>query len=470
MDDAVAALVDRLREISPRWTRPVTPWPSAAIHGAVLALWAGLFAYAFFGAGVGGWAVGLIYIFYDTLLLAFTAWQTWPLRRAIHAPGPSGARPSLAVIVAAYNEAAVLAGAINGLARQDDPPDEIVIADDGSTDATAALLQGQFGLEMPAIGAMSAPSTQVKGLRWLRAPHGGKAQALNRAMLLLESELFVTVDADTALAPDAVGAMRQAFAARPGLVAATGVLAPVCGKGLEGRVFEWFQTYEYVRNFLSRYAWGRVDGLLLISGAFAGFRRAAVLAVGGFDPDCLVEDYELIHRLRRYGYDQGLDWHSAVLGNAQARTLAPDRLMGFLRQRRRWFGGFLQTQFWYRDMAGAGKYGAVGKWMLPVKAVDTMQPVYGICAFGLLLFYILSGHWRVLVPVGGFILAKIILDLGFHLWSVHLYRRWVGGHKKIGFFYALLAAVVEPFGFQLLRHLGACWGWVAFLTGRKGWR
>ncbi|MBN9993929.1 hypothetical protein JJD03_15080, partial [Listeria monocytogenes] len=78
----------------------------------------------------------------------------------------------------------------------------------------------------------------------------------------------------------------------PALVAATGVLAPICGPDLQGRFFEWFQTYEYVRNFLSRHAWERLNSLLLISGAFAAFRRDAVVAVGGFDPDCMVEDYE----------------------------------------------------------------------------------------------------------------------------------------------------------------------------------
>jgi hypothetical protein len=32
-----------------------------------------------------------------------------------------------------------------------------------------------------------------------------------------------------------------------------------------------------------------------------------------------------------------------------------------------------------------------------------------------------------------------------------------------------LAALAEPFSFQLLRHLGASWGWVVFLTGRRQW-
>ena len=41
-----------------------------------------------------------------------------------------------------------------------------------------------------------------------------------------------------------------------------------------------------------------------------------MVAVGGFDPECLVEDYELIHRMRRYALGQGLDWRFRVLGDA----------------------------------------------------------------------------------------------------------------------------------------------------------
>ncbi len=453
---------------SPRWSPPPTPLPSLLIHGAVLALWIALFANALLNKGIAGWSVGIVYIGYDTALLLFTFWQTWPLRRMqVPAPAPAS-RPTLSVIIAAYNEAGVLASTIAALTRQSSMPDAILIADDGSTDGTGALLSRQYGLAAE-IGCISGASNQVPGLRWLRLPHAGKAAALNHALAHVSTELFLTVDADTKLDPDAIAAMRAAFAASPGLVAATGVLTPVCVDSLSGRLFQWFQTYEYVRNFLSRYAWGRVDGLLLISGAFAGFRRQAVLTVGGFDPDCMVEDYELIHRLRRYGYRHGLNWHSMALGSARATTAAPDTTLGFLHQRRRWFGGFLETQFWYRDMVGNRQYHRLGTWMLPVKAADTLQPIYGLFAFALLLFYIVTGKAEVLIPVGGFIIGKIIIDLAFHAWSIRLYRNWTGGHTKLGFGFALLAAIVEPFSFQLLRHLGASWGWLRFITGKRGW-
>ena len=300
-------------------------------------------------------------------------------------------------------------------------------------------------------------------------PHGGKAVALNAAILCIDTETVLTVDGDTLLDGGAIAAVRRAFSAEPALVAATGVITPVCSRTLTGRCFQWFQTYEYIRNFLSRYAWMRVDGLLLISGAFAGFRLDAVRAVGGFDTDCLVEDYELIHRLHRHAQAHGLPWKVRVLGDAQAHTDAPSGVMPFLRQRRRWFGGFLQTQYWYRSMVGDRRYGWLGTLMLPVKAIDTLQPLYGLAAFFLLLTYLVRGDLGVLAPVAGVIGAKIVLDLLFHLWSVHLYRRWIGQRSEANMAQAFLAAIVEPFTFQILRHTGAAWGWWTFLTGQGTW-
>jgi len=107
--------------------------------------------------------------------------------------------------------------------------------------------------------------------------------------------------------------------------------------------------------------------------------------------------------------------------------------------------------------------------MLPVKAVDTLQPLYGLAAFGLLLVYLARGNLGVLAPVAGVIGAKIVLDLVFHLWSVHLYRRWVGNGSEANFVQAFAAALIEPFTFQILRHTGAAWGWWMFLTGRGTW-
>jgi cellulose synthase/poly-beta-1,6-N-acetylglucosamine synthase-like glycosyltransferase len=463
-------LTQNFAACSPRGKAIHTPLASLLIHGAVLALFLLLLARAVTGPGLLAWGAGLVYVLYDTALLSFTAWNTWTLARAPQAPNRQPAphrHMSLGVIVAAHNEAVALPPTIAALLAQTEPADSIIIADDGSSDSTQAVL-ARLGLHSPSLGAMVQSAT-TPGLFWLRLPHGGKATALNDAIRRLTTDIMVTVDADTLLQPGALAAMRAAFATSPGLVAATGVLTPICTPTRFGRIFQWFQTYEYIRNFLSRFAWARADSLLLISGAFAGFNRAAVLEVGGFDPDCLVEDYELIHRLRHHATATGQAWHTTVLATCRATTDAPASIGAFLRQRRRWFGGFLQTQFWYRDMVGNPAYGRLGTWMLPVKAADTVQPLYGLAAFALLLIFLVRGQYNVLLPVGAVILTKIGIDLCFHLWSVHLYRRWTGSSAGNSFGYAFLAAVVEPFCFQLLRHAGAALGWVMFLGGQRGW-
>jgi len=452
---------------SPRRSPPPTPWRSIVIHGGVGLLWLMLFFPALWATGVWAWATGIVYVSYDTALLAFTAWQARTLLR----PAPAsagGPRPVLGVVIAARNEAGALPLTLAALLGGTDAPDLIVIADDGSTDTTADLLARRYGLAPSPLRTLSPPSPTEPRLRWLRLPHGGKARALNAALECVECEVLVTIDADTLVRPGAVAAMRAAFAAEPGLVAATGVLVPVCGPSASGRLFQWFQRYEYVRNFLSRYAWMRLGGLLLISGAFGGFRRAALLEVGGFDPDCLVEDYELIHRLKRHAMLHGHRWSTRVLGDAVAITDAPSNIRAFLSQRRRWFGGFLQTQWWYRSMVGDARFGRLGTAMLPVKAFDTMQPIYGLTALMLLVGLLATGRAHILPAFIIITLAKIAIDLTFHLWSIGLYRRWTGEAPRGGA-QAILASFVEPFSFQILRHTAAALGWVTALSGKQTW-
>lgn len=444
------------------------------IHLGLIGLWTGLLALGLVLDGPFAWSTGLVYLTYDTALLVITGMLTINLWKPRAAPAiaasatrDASARPGLAVIVAAHNEAGILAASLRALAGQSDPPECILLADDGSSDDTAAVLLREFGLRQPEPGAISGPAPGLPALRWLRLPHGGKARALNAALALMNEEVILTVDADTALAPNSLGEIRAAFTADPQLAAATGVLIPVCGKGVVSTLFQHLQTYEYIRNYVSRYAYMQIGSLLLVSGAFAAFRRAPLLAVGGFDPECLVEDYELIHRMHRYSVDHGQDWRIAAIGSAHAHTDVPDRPLKFLRQRRRWFAGFLETQYWHRDMIGNPRFGMLGRLILPIKAFDTMQPIFGLTAFLLLGYFLLVGQLKAVAFVLIAMLVKILIDLAFHAYSILLYRRWTGMRMAIA--PSLASSFIEPFTFQLLRHSGAAWGWLAFIRGRRNW-
>lgn len=477
------ALERAFAAVSPRLSpRPMSHF-SRAIYLFIALLWLLLFVRAFQINGLLAWAAGIIYIVYDSCLIAYVSWQSRHLFRhsssqQMHTHhknlGKNFSKPepklTVGVVLAAHNEQRGLPVTLAALMAQSKPSERIIIADDGSTDDSATLLQQHYGLVQPEIGQLSAVSRRYPSLYWLRLAHGGKARALNHAVLCLNTDLIITLDADTLLAKDALAVMHAAFSHEPSLVAATGILTPVCAKTWAGRILQSFQRYEYMRNFIARFAWMQADSLLLISGAFAGFRRSALVQVGGFDPACLVEDYEVIHRLHRYSTDLQLGWRVRVLGKAHAITDAPSTLMSFLRQRRRWFAGFLQTQYWNRDMTGNRRYGQLGTLMLPIKAIDTLQPLYGLTAFALLIAFALSPEKQVLVtPIFSLIGAKIVFDFAFHLWGLFAYRRWTG-HTQAGHLLpALLTVLIEPFSFQLLRHLGASWGWLVFITGRRHW-
>lgn len=412
------------------------------------------------------WAAGLLYVVYDAALLTFVAYKT----RALHVNSAPCDRPeavspvSIAIIIAARNERAMLPRTVRAALAQLAQGDQVLVMDNGSTDDTLQVLQREFGLQADGDCFRAGP------LYVVQQATGGKALALNDGLTRVSTDVVITLDADTLLGDNAVAALRQAFSSNSNLVAACGILRPRCdARGVSGKLFEWFQTFEYIRAFLSRAAWMQSNALLLVSGAFAGYRLPALKKVGGFRVDSRVEDYELIHRIHRCSHDENLGWQISVVPAAYAQTDAPATLRSFLVQRQRWFSGFLQTLHANRDMVGDPHYGAVGRYMLPVKVVDTLQPVFGMTAFLLLVFYVATwqpvAQWVLLV-----IAIKLAVDVCFHLWSVYVYHRWLG--RKVSrstWVLATAAAFVEPFSFQLMRHAGALIGWTSFLTRRIDW-
>jgi peptidoglycan/xylan/chitin deacetylase (PgdA/CDA1 family)/spore germination protein YaaH len=112
----------------------------------------------------------------------------------------SGYNPRVAVLIPAYNEETVIVRTIRSVLNSDYENLHIIVIDDGSTDATAETARQAYAAEI------SAGRVQV-----LTKPNGGKAAALNYALDRLTEEIYVGIDADTVIAPDAISKLIPHF-------------------------------------------------------------------------------------------------------------------------------------------------------------------------------------------------------------------------------------------------------------------
>ncbi len=80
-------------------------------------------------------------------------------------------------------------------------------------------------------------------------------------------------------------------------------------------------------------------------------------------------------------------------------------------------------------MIGAPRFGALGLAMMPVKALDTVQPIYGLVGAALLAMFLVRGEFGALLPASALMLSKIALDLANLAYSLEAYRRWTGERR-----------------------------------------
>ncbi len=205
-----------------------------------------------------------------------------------------------AVIVPAYNAARTLRACLEGLLAQTAPGLEFIVVDDGSTDATAGLVE----------------EYSERGFRLVKTVHRGASAARNagvRAATGCETILFT--DADCVPAPD--------WASRL-LTRLSGEEAEVAGlKGIY-RSSQKSPVARFVQaEFEERYDRFRRRGVEpdFADTYSAAFRREVLLA-HPFDetlPGAIVEDAELGWRLRAAGYrfrfaPDAIVYHSHPIG------------------------------------------------------------------------------------------------------------------------------------------------------------
>ncbi len=417
------------------------------------------------GAPPAGWLhAGAVWVSYD---LGVTAVLAVAVAFRLRTPLPTvSAPPSVSVLVAAYDEAEHIVPTVRALAAQTGVAFELLVGDDGSRDATFDVLRAAFALA-PAGGPLwRGAVAEGHALTVLRLSHAGKGATLNALAAHARNPVLVTVDADTLPAPHALARLAAAFD-DPAVTCAAGVVT--VRNGRDGWLLR-HQSTEYLRTAFVRIGWAALGALEQVPGAFTGVRAEAFAAAGGFPTDSLTEDYELTYRLLARGVRDGVVPVIAAVPGAQVFTEAPRTVAGFVRQRTRWFAGFLGTLARFPALIGERRAGSFGLLRLPLKLSDATLPLLTWAA-------LLTGLRAASLGASRAALALLALraafDLGTYLLaraaSSHLGDAAASAQVSPGPVVGALTVLTESLGYLWLRQFGALRGWLWALRRATHW-
>jgi cellulose synthase/poly-beta-1,6-N-acetylglucosamine synthase-like glycosyltransferase len=222
--------------------------------------------------------------------------------------------PRVSLLIVAHNEQAVIEARVRNALATDYPPDklEIVVASDGSSDATPAIVQ----------------CYSHRGVRLLHDPQRrGKAATINAAMPQLSGDIVILSDANTDVDPSAVRRLARWFA-DPAVGAVCGRLLltdPATGANVDG-------VYWRYETFLKRCE-GRLGALLGANGAIYAIRRDLFVPI---PPGTIIDDF-VIPLLSKLRSGRAIVYDPAALAREET---APDVASEFLRRARIGAGGF----------------------------------------------------------------------------------------------------------------------------------
>lgn len=266
-------------------------------------------------------------IFWATVLLGILRSATvlfLALRRRGRAPSDPTFQPMVTVVVAAYNEAAVIEASIRTILASDYKNLRVLVIDDGSSDDTAKVVRSAFD-DDPRVKLYSQQN-------------GGKWRALNTAYKYVKTDIVVAIDADTVLRKDAIRKLVAPF-----VDPKVGAVAGNVKVGNRLNLLTRLQGLEYITaQNLERRAFDKINGMLVVPGAIGAWRVAAVKKAGGYSGDTLAEDADLTVSIQRKGYKV------CFVEDAISVTEAPATLVPFLKQRLRWTLGMMQMGWKHR--------------------------------------------------------------------------------------------------------------------------
>jgi len=243
----------------------------------------------------------------------------------MNSPGANSDPPFLTLVVTTYERPDALNAVLATIQRQTDPPDEVIIADDGSGAATQAV-----------ISRFRTHNNNAYDVHHVRQEHDGfrAARLRNLAIAASTSRYIVFIDGDMLLHPKFMADHRRL--ARPGYYTqgmrlkldAAATQERLDANGLEN--IETFATthrlgalrptrlYARHNTALSHLTREAGNYVVSIKSCNQGFWRHDLVAVNGFNEEIIgwgPEDKELCLRLQNHGIQRqtllfgGIAWH-----------------------------------------------------------------------------------------------------------------------------------------------------------------
>lgn len=403
--------------------------------------------------------------------------------------------PRVSLIAPAYNEAKTIEENVRSLLAINYNNFDVIVVNDGSKDDSIPVLIKAFDLvEKPLKYTSKIPTKEVKAIYTssnrafsklivVDKLNGGKADALNTGINISKNPYLVCIDVDCIMDKDVLLKLAKPYLEESDkrIIATGGVvrIANSCviksGKLIEVKAPENFlaraQVIEYLRAFiLGRMAWNKLDGLLIISGAFGMFDREIAIKAGGYDTKTVGEDMELIVRMRRYMIEKGEAYTVQYIPDPLCWTEAPEsyRILG--KQRSRWMRGTMETLWTHKKMLFNPKYKLLGMLSYP--------------------YWLFCEYYAPLIEATGIIISIFLVSLGIVSWKFFfLFLLLVYAYAVMFSMIALyteeatfkryetlkdlrkltMVALLEPLYFHPFTVYAAIKGNWEKLSGNKGW-
>ncbi|MEN9686247.1 MAG: hypothetical protein RLZZ28_2033 [Bacteroidota bacterium] len=417
---------------------------------------------------------------------AFTDFRV--LAASVHAP-------TVSILAPAYNEGLNIVENVRSILSIFYANLEVIIINDGSKDDSLDKLIEAYDLyKVNYFIDEQIATKKVRGVYKSRKSiyhklivvdkeNGGKADALNVGINISSNQYLVCIDVDCILEQDALLKMVKPFLEKTDKrVIATGGVVRIANSCTieDGRLIKvalaeeylpQIQILEYIRAFiLGRMAWSRLNGLMLISGAFGAFDKEIAIKCGGYNSKTVGEDMELVVRMRRYMEEKGEPYIVTYIPDPLCWTEAPSTFKILGRQRNRWIRGTYETLQFHKIMFFNPRYGLLGMLSYPYWFF------FELCApliefFGFIFFLFMAGFglldWGFFFTYLLFILCFSYLYSCFailmEVLTFHQYKR------RIDILRLMLTGITEPFIYHPFVVYSAVKGLFDLFKKEKGW-